>query len=66
MSLVHDDGADLIPKWQAEVMVDERLSQERDRIIRQVRKLKRYGHFKEGENRLVRLSEVIEEIERSN
>lgn len=63
----YDQGDELIPKWQAEVMIDERLSQERDLIIRKVKALPRYGRmYLDKYNYLVKASDVIEAIERSD
>lgn len=63
---VYDQGEELIPKWQAEVMIDERLSQEKALLIRKVKALPKYGKmYKDKHNHLVKIGGVVEAIEQN-
>ena len=60
----NDKGQEMIPRWQAEVMVDERLSQEKDLLIRKIKALPKYGRmYKDKYNHLVKVGDVVEAIE---
>lgn len=60
----YDHGEDMLPRWQMEVTIDERLSQEKDLLIRKVKALPTYGRmYKDKYDRLVKISDVVEAIE---